>query len=1096
MFTAREIDRIEQQYVDRGAAFFSVSGAGHEASAALAPFLGPRDWLHCHYRDKALLVARGLPIEEFFRSLFCKETSHSKGRQMSAHFANQERNLLSIPGPVGNNVLPDVGIAAALKDQDEGHLIVSSMGDGTTQQGEVMEGLCEAARSQLPILFLIHDNKLAISVKTEGKTLFSTKDPIVIGIPTRYVDGADFEACWNVFEESIKTIRKHNHPVSIVLDCERMCDHSNADDQSIYRNVDELRTAFTRDPITALRSRLIRNGHPDVELTALETEIRNRVETAAKATLIEPPGEATRTVFPPQPVVPAPRSDEHAAASKSEVKTLSAALNQVLRNYLHHDRNVFLYGQDIEDPKGDVFGVTKGLSTDYPGRVVNSPLSESTIIGTCMGRSIAGQHPVAFIQFADFLPLAFNQILSELSTLAWRTADQYRCPMVVIVSSGGYRPGLGPFHAQTMDAYLCHTPGIQVVTPSNAADAAGLLVAAMELATPTIYLYPKALLYEKTAARPIAENVAPIPIGPCVICRPGSDITLVGWGNLIPLLHQVADSLQSFNVSAEIIDLRTLAPWDPEGVIESASKTQHLLVAHEDNQTCGLAAEIIATVATRSIDPIATKRVCRPDVPIPCSYPAQLQTLPSYDSLLEAACELLDLELAWRCQESPTDDRFDLQAIGSSPTDSEVNILEWKVAPGEAVSSGDVLVEIEANKASFEFYSPVTGTLSEIVIPSFTLCSVGDCIARISLAGEQPQLPSLASLPQRIPTITRRAQPESARTTGLPRPTQAFIYTLKTGIGSKQVPNETISALTGMSPEEIRSSTGIESRSWYASEEEMEQAVIRAIIQLIRSEPAIADRLGLLLVSTGTNSKSMPSRACRLAAGVSSEIKLKSPGAYDFYTACSGYIYGLEQAKAYLQLNPDRDVLLVTAEMLSRFLDKKDRNTAILFGDAFSISLISGPASAKLKRNPLFEIKATHCCSKPDPEDHLTLAEGETISMDGGAIFLEASRAMPKALDSACKQVGLDLNQLDFVIPHQANHRIIEAIARRLRKHRIEVFSNVEHYGNTSSTTIPLGLENLLQQERINRHGIKLGLTAFGGGYTYAGAVLERITTQ
>lgn len=1093
MFASREIDRLEQQYVDSGSAFFSVSGAGHEASSALAPYLNSSDWIRGHYRDKALLFARGLPAEEFFRSLFCKETSHSRGRQMSAHFASKELGILSIPGPMGNNVLQDVGIAAAIQARKEGAIVVSSVGDGTTQQGEVLEGFCEAARSRLPVLFLIHDNKLAISVRTEGKTIFSSKDSSVLGLPVRYVDGSDYEACAAVFEETVAEIRETGHPRVVVMECERLCDHTNADDQSVYRSSEEVAESARHDPIARLRGAMLAKGASEDEIAQLENEIRAKIKAAAKSILDDPPGTFVASVLPefsekPSTKVPWPES----AASVNTF--MGGSLNRILDHFLKTNADVFLYGQDLEDPKGDVFGVTKGLSTNYPGRVVNAPLTESTIMGACMGRAMAGQKPVAFIQFADFLPLALNQVISELSTMAWRTAGQFTCPMVVIISAGGYRPGLGPFHAQTMESYLCHTPGIAVVSPSNAKDAAGLLISAMESEIPTFFVYPKCLLNDPIAARSFGKEVEAVPIGKCAIAREGADITLVGWGNAVPYLMRVATSLEAVDLSAEIIDLRSLSPWDREAVQKSASKTGRLLVVHEDNETCGLAGEIIASVTTATPSrPPAAARVCRPDVPIPCSYTAQLKTLPSHDSILEAACQLLNVELVWEYPELSDDGLFDIKAVGTSPADSQVQLLEWQVRQGDLIEEGDLLVEIEADKAAFEFTAPVAGVLVELVVPSFTQCAVGDCIAKISLASDRPKIAAPTELPKRVPRLRRLELVEKPKITApVQQNVRSFIFTLEAGVGSRRVSNEEIGKLAGMEPAEILSTTGIERRQWYESEAELDSAIIECLNRMIDEDPEIADRLGMVIVSTGTNSQSMPSRACRLVDGVSRKHSLKDPGAYDFYTACSGYIYGLEQADAYLRINPDRYVFLVTAEILSQFLNKEDRTTAILFGDGFSASLIGTAQANASGKAPLFEIRSTSCFAKPDPGNHLTLSQGESIVMDGGEIFLEASRSMPKALQAACEKIGIGLPDLDIVVPHQANQRIIEAISRRLKKHKVDVFSNVHQYGNTSSTTIPLGLREILdsKSEKMPR---MFGLTAFGGGYTYAGAVLERV---
>ena len=255
-----------------------------------------------------------------------------------------------------------------------------------------------------------------------------------------------------------------------------------------------------------------------------------------------------------------------------------------------------------------MFGLTKGLSTAFPDRVRNAPLSESTIVGVAVGQALAGQLPVAFVQFADFLPLANNQIVSELATMYWRTAGKFEAPVILMAACGAYRPGLGPFHAQTGESMMAHTPGLDIFMPSNATDAAGLLNAAFESGRPTLFLYPKACLNDPKFAAP--ENVHEIfvPIGPSRRVRAGRDITFVAWGNTVRICEETADALERVGVESEIIDLRSISPWDERTVLATAEKTARLVVVHEDNHTCGIGAEVLATVAEKARVPVATRR--------------------------------------------------------------------------------------------------------------------------------------------------------------------------------------------------------------------------------------------------------------------------------------------------------------------------------------------------------------------------------------------------------------------------------------------------------------------------------------------------------
>src|SRR5688500_4106681 len=481
MFLAREIDRVEQAYVKQGLAHFHVSGAGHESTALIADYLGPQDWLHLHYRDKALLLARGMPVVEFFRGSLATGPSHSAGRQMSAHFSARELNVLSMVGPVGNNALQAVGTAQAVKDQPDAPVVLCCVGDGTTQQGEYLEAVAEAVRTQAPVIFVIEDNRWAISTRTPGLTPFDLPGgpaKELLGLPIARIDGADLAATRTAFETAVTATRSGRAPSLIVLDLERLADHTNADDQDLYRTAEDLAASAGRDPREAMRRQLRESQMGHVALTQLETALIAEVAEAAAEARAETGPATAGQAKAPYPDAFASRREYRGDAGSPSL-TMREAMNAVLRAHLQADRRVYLLGQDIEDPKGDVFGVTKGLSTAFPGRVRNAPLSESTIVGTAIGQALAGKRPVAFLQFADFVPLAFNQIISELGSMYWRTNGTWQCPVVLMISCGGYKPGLGPFHAQTLESVLAHVPGIDVVMPSSAADAAGLLNAAL-----------------------------------------------------------------------------------------------------------------------------------------------------------------------------------------------------------------------------------------------------------------------------------------------------------------------------------------------------------------------------------------------------------------------------------------------------------------------------------------------------------------------------------------------------------------------------------------------------------------------------------------
>ncbi|MFP6574298.1 MAG: thiamine pyrophosphate-dependent enzyme, partial [Pirellulaceae bacterium] len=444
MLTSRRIDELEEEMTHRGEAFFQLSAAGHEATAALVSHLHEDDWLHCHYRDRALLIARGLPVRTFFDNLLCNDHAPGRGRRMSPFMSDPALKILSMVTPTGNNALQSVGVAAAVRDRPGQPIVYNGVGDGTTQQGEFLEACAEAARSQLPVLFVVQDNKWAISTQTQQKTFYSLpegKASDFCGIPIEYANGCDATIADEVFQRTVARMRSDRKPAIIVLELERLASHTNADDQRIYREQSDLEQAqATSDPITIFQQRLLEMGFTDVDLQAIDCQIKDQIEAAQNEAMESSVPLTTKTAKRTLHVELTHPSRQQAGAESAPQITMREALRNVLHHHLVENERVTLFGEDIEDPKGDVFGVTKGLSTEFPSRVRNSPLSESTIIGTSIGRALAGEQPVAFLQFADFIPLAFNQIASELSTIHWRSDGKWSVPVITMIACGGYRP--------------------------------------------------------------------------------------------------------------------------------------------------------------------------------------------------------------------------------------------------------------------------------------------------------------------------------------------------------------------------------------------------------------------------------------------------------------------------------------------------------------------------------------------------------------------------------------------------------------------------------------------------------------------------------
>lgn len=1092
MRLSREVENLEARLIKRGEAFFHVSCAGHESMAALAEFLGPQDWLHCHYRDRALQLARGITPTTIFDALFGNARSSSRGRQLNTMHSDRELHVLTMPTSVANNLLPAVGIAAEVKDQPSKPIVYCSVGDGGTQQGDFYEAVAEAVRQHLPVLFVVQDNHFALSTHTEGKTFYSlpsgTHDEL-FGLELVRLDGRDALATRSGFERICKEMRDNRGPALVLLQAERLGSHSNADDQSLYRSAEQIESIGREsDPVALLASRLIALGVPEEAVRAIDKECEALAEeAAADARKVPAPALAPEVKRPLSPQYLANR--EYTGESGQEGSlTMREAIIEVLREALAESPEVSLYGEDIEDPKGDVFGVTKGLSQAYPGRVCNSPLAEATIIGTAIGRAMAGGQPVAFIQFADFFPIAYNQFHSELAGIYWRSAGQWDAPVILMVSCGGYRPGTGPAHTQTMEAIAAHSPGVDVFMPSNAADAAGMLRAAFAARRPAVFFYPKNLLNNRSLATSPDIEQHWVPAGRARLLREGSDVCLVGWGNTVALCEEAATALDGLGVSSAVIDLRSLSPWDKPLVTQWAEKTGRLIVVHEDSLSYGPGAEICAAVVEAADKPIAVRRVTRGDTYVPFHFPSHLETLPSLRSIVTAVADLLKLKIGWKREPSESDQLFTINALGVSASDDSVTVAEWFVQPGKAVKVDDVLAAFESDKAAADLLSPQSGTVEEILVPAGSAVQVGAPILRLSVTDAISAGADSAQRVRETPYLL--TPPQAAKPAAQSAPAQAQqthyvgLRAIASSMGLRQVSSEELVKLYPDSSEEkLIRQCGIHSRPWVGEGQGVLTLATEAAARLLTKTHLAVEDIGLIICSTTTPDVAVPSLACRLLHALGGEYECP---ALDISAACSGYIYGLSLAHDFLRAQPDKRVLLVTSEVLSPLLDMKDYDTAILFGDAATATLLEGPAIAE---RPALWLHRPITSAQGETGKFLSVPFGDSeakIAMSGGQVFQKAVRKMRLMLETVCEQDEIPPTDLEGIIPHQANDRILDAVARQLGIDPARVWRNVKLTGNTSSSSIPLCLEENLH--RISP-GARYGLVAFGGGYTYAGAI-------
>ena len=645
--------------------------------------------------------------------------------------------------------------------------------------------------------------------------------------------------------------------------------------------------------------------------------------------------------------------------------------------------------------------------------------------------------------------------------------------------------------AQSFESLIAHTPGVDVFMPSTAADAAGLLNAAFASGRPTLFFYPKAVLNSaQTTTSPDVHRHF-VPIGKAHIVRSGRDITLVGWGNTVAFCLKSAEALEEVGIQAEVLDLRSLSPWDESAILRSVEKTGRLVVVHEDNSTCGMGAEVLATVAEKARVHVRSKRVTRPDTYVPCNFSNQLEILPSFRRTLAAAAELLNLELTWEEPPQSIDYLFIVEAIGSGASDESVQILKLHARVGNSVQIGQVLAEVEASKSSFEMVSPVEGVIDMVLVVEGGTVDVGKPFLMIRTHSGSNYRKPITREPACKPQLRRRLHDPASLlhnefVNGFHRRAVAVgIAAVAAVTGSRVVTNEELLKYhPGRSSADLIRRTGIESRRWVDESENVLSLAVRACKSVLNKRLGLPD-VDMIVTCTISPETISPSLACRVLAELTLETPINIP-AYDINAACSGYLYALQIAYDFLQSKPRGRVLVVTSEVMSRRLNQRDFNTAFLFGDAASATLVVGEShieEAVMRLHPPeLSAKGDACEALLVP---LTTDQGY-IAMKGTQVYSEAIRSMLIMLTKACERVGISVDQLAQVIPHQANQRILDALSQRIRP---PVYSNIRLLGNTSSTSIPLALIDVLPRMRWKEY---LGLCAFGGGFTFGGCVLER----